>query len=491
MIIMTKEERNEIIDLWDFSKIVTQGSWEPVPHLNIIVEFLHYAFNGQLENFACALSPRLGKSMTVSEIFPAYILGMRPYAKIIHVSYSDSLARSFGGKVKNILDEFGNLFPEKPILSQDTKAKNWFKINNNTGEYFCSGSSGSVLGRGGHWIIVDEPSKNIEDARSERHQEKLIDLFDTTISTRKEKDPITGQNAVTLVIHQRLDQNDLIGIILKNREWITAEEALNRLRLGEKLGHIWVYLRIPELAEENDILGRKPGEALWPEKRDVKVLAQIKKDIGEIKFNSIHQQNPQPPGDNLLKLSWIKYYKSHEIPPLKMLNVYQGWDLAISERTTADFTVCTTIGVSDENKVYILDWYRDKIDFPKAVKKVIELYEKWSPLEVGIEVNNFQKALAQTLEQNSMIPIKEITSTSDKVTRILSAFVHFENGKVLLPDKHSELENFTNEYIYFPHGKHHDDMLDSLELTLQLVREPYYDLDPCLIVGDDPYYYEQ
>jgi len=24
---------------------------------------------------------------------------------------------------------------------------------------------------------------------------------------------------------------------------------------------------ITELAEENDILGRKPGEALWPEKR--------------------------------------------------------------------------------------------------------------------------------------------------------------------------------------------------------------------------------
>jgi len=486
---MPKTKQNEnFIDLWDFCDIASHGSWKPVPHLNMIVEFLHYAYNGQLENFACALSPRLGKSTIISEIFPAYILGMRPYAKIIHVSYSDSIARSFGGKAKNILDEFGHIFHEKPILSQDTKSKNWFKLKNNTGEYFCSGSSGSVLGRGANFIIVDDPSKNIEEARSERRQEKIIDLFDTTISTRKEKDPITGQNAVTIVVHQRLDQHDLIGIILEKREWITAEEALTRLRRGEKLGQIWVYLRLPELAEENDILGRKPGEALWPEKRDEKELALKKKDIGEIKFNTIYQQNPQPIGDKLLKLLWIKYYEPYECPPLEKLDIYQGWDLAISEKTSADYTVCTTIGVSDENKVYVLDWYHEQIDFPTQVKMVTKMYEKWKPLEIGIEVNNYQKALAQTVEQNSMLPIKEITSTTDKVRRISSGFVQFENEKVLLPKKHSELENFIKEYVNFPHRKYHDDMLDSLELTLQLTRTPVYDLDVYgLIVGDYDY----
>ena len=475
------------MDLWDFSNLVTHGLWKPVPHLNLLVEILHFAFNGQIENFACALSPRSGKSMIISEIFPAYILGMRPYAKIIHVSYSDSIARRFGGKAKDILDEFGNLFPTKPLLSQNTKAKNYFKIHNNTGEYFCSGSSGSVLGRGGHFIIVDDPTKNIEDARSERHQEKLLDLFDTTISTRKEKDPHTGQNAVTIVIHQRLDENDLIGIILKSREWIPAEEALPRLRHGEKLGHIWVYLRLPELAEENDILGRKPGEALWPEKRSEKELAQIKQDIGEIKFNAIHQQKPQPLGDKLLKTSWIKYYQLKERPPLDELDIYQGWDLAISQKTAADYTVCTTIGVSKNNEIYVLDMYRDKIDFPTQVKMVKLMYEKWQPLEIGIEVNAYQRALAQTMEQTSILPIKEVTTTKDKVTRITSGFVHFENGRILLPETHIELENFINEYKHFPHSKHHDDMLDSLELTLQLARDIYeYDNDILWMIAGGP-----
>jgi len=320
-----KTDAEAPMDLWDYSVIASKGQWHPVPHINLIIELLHYCLNGQIENLDIALSPRLGKSMEISEIFPSYVLGTRPYAKIILVSYSDSLARSFGSKAKDNLEEFGYLFPGRPQLSEDTKAKNYFKIKGNTGEFFCAGSSGSVLGHGGHFIIVDDPTKNIEEARSERHQEKLIDLFDTTISTRKEKDPFTGNNAVTIVIHQRLDQNDLTGIILQNREWITAEEALPRLRKGEKLGHLWVYLRLPELAEENDILGREPGQALWPEKRNEKELEQIRKDIGEYKFNAIHQQDPKPREGKFFK---EEYFEIVEELPNNIIQQIQWADLA-------------------------------------------------------------------------------------------------------------------------------------------------------------------
>ena len=116
---------------------------------------------------------------------------------------------------------------------------------------------------------------------------------------------------------------------------------------------------------------------------------------------------------------------------------------------------------------------------------VKKLYEEYKPLEIGIETNNYQKALAQTLEQSSMLPIREITSTKDKITRISSGFVHFENGKIFLPKKHPELKNFIKEYNNFPHRKYHDDMLDSLELTLQLARKPTYDFDVYdMIVGE-------
>jgi phage terminase large subunit-like protein len=418
------ETKNEApMDLWDFSIISSNGAWQPVPHLNLIIEFLHFALNGQLENFACALSPRLGKSMEVSEIFPAYVLGSRPYAKIIHVSYNDSLASGFGSKAKDNLDEFGHLFPEKPKLSQDTKAKHWFKVANNTGEYFCSGASGSILGRGANVIIVDDPSKNVEEARSPRIQEKMIDLFDTTISTRKEKDPFTGQNAITIILQQRLDKNDLIGIILKKREWISAEEALPRLRRGEKLGHVWVYLRLPELAEENDILGREIGEPLWPEKRGKKELLQIKKDIGSYKFNAIHQQDPQDREGTIFKREWFydenndlhDYLFTNKLHLPESLNEIRNWDFAASG-DEGDATAGLRNGFYDDKLVF-----RHLVHGKYTAQQVLSTYKNTTlndgrdiPSIIEQEPGSGSKLLIQRFKSEP--EFKWFKITRDKVT---------------------------------------------------------------------------
>ncbi len=53
-----------------------------------------------------------------------------------------------------------------------------------------------------------------------------------------------------------------------------------------------------------------------------------------------------------------------------------------------------------------------------------------------------KKALPQQLKETSMLPIKEVNRTKDKVTRISSGFLYFENGKVLIPENHLNSENF-------------------------------------------------
>ena len=230
------------------------------------------------------------------------------------------------------------------------------------------------------------------------------------------------------------------------------------------------------------MLGRNHGEPLWPERYDTKELKRIQNTTGSYWWSALYQQRPQPPEGGLLKRSWIKYYDEMELPSLDSLRIYQAWDLAISTKETADYTVCTTVGVSKDNKIYVLDWYRSRIDFPTQVKMVKSQAQKWNPYQIAIESNAYQQALPQQLKQTSMLPIKEVKRTVDKVTRILSGFVHFENGKVLLPDNHLQIENFLNEYIYFPQGKH-DDMLDSMELALQIATKPLIALDPYMIIG--------
>ena len=70
--------------------------------------------------------------------------------------------------------------------------------------------------------------------------------------------------------------------------------------------------------------------------------------------------------------------------------------------------MCTTLGVSKEKQIYVLDWYRDRIDFPTQVRMVEKLADKWNPSQIGIESNAYQQALPQQLKKTSMLPIKEV-----------------------------------------------------------------------------------
>lgn len=222
----------------------------------------------------------------------------------------------------------------------------------------------------------------------------------------------------------RWHESDLAGKILRN----SKED--------------WTILKLPAFAEDNDPLGRKPGDALWPAKFCRECLLEIKTELGSYWFNAMYQQRPQPPDGDMLKLPWLNHYQLSEIPDLEKLSIFKGWDLAISTNETADYTVCTTIGVSDDGKIYVLDWYRSRIVFPIQIKCVEKLALKWDPLQIGIESNAYQNALPQYLIENTMLPIKKVNRTKDKVTRIVSGFVHFENGKVLLPEKPSGIKKF-------------------------------------------------
>jgi hypothetical protein len=45
-------------------------------------------------------------------------------------------------------------------------------------------------------------------------------------------------------------------------------------------GEKWEVINCPAIAEEHDVLGRKPGEALWPARYDENALERIKNTIG-------------------------------------------------------------------------------------------------------------------------------------------------------------------------------------------------------------------
>jgi predicted phage terminase large subunit-like protein len=446
----------------DLAKIDTNFKYTSPKHISELNRLLLQINEGKLSRLAVFMPPRHGKSELISKYFPAYYLATHPDNRVILASYEADFAATWGSKARDILKEHGHSFENNITLDDRSAARNRFGIKDHQGGMITSGVGGPITGKGADLLIIDDPIKNSEEANSQIYRDKILEWYKSTAYTRLEP------NGAIILIMTRWHESDLAGMILAN----SKED--------------WTILKLPAIAEDNDLIGRKPGDALWPERFNYKRLQEIKTELGDYLFSAMYQQRPQPAGGGILKQKWIKYYQPEELPPLEELNIYQAWDLAISTKETADYTVCTTIGVLDETKIYVLDWYRDRINFPTQLKMVEKLADDWNPLQIGIESNAYQTALPQQLKETSMLPVKEINQTKDKVTRIQSGLIYFEQGKILLPKKHPELQNFINEYVYFPKGKH-DDMLDSMELAIQPPKDHYYNMDPYLIVGSQDY----
>ena len=78
---------------------------------------------------------------------------------------------------------------------------------------------------------------------------------------------------------------------------------------------------------------------------------------------------------------------------------------------------------------------------------------------MGIETNQYQKALAQELRRLSLLPVININTTKDKVTRAMRRSANFENHKVFFREGMDDLEECL---LLFPEVDH-DDLFDALD----------------------------
>ena len=70
----------------------------------------------------------------------------------------------------------------------------------------------------------------------------------------------------------------------------------------------WVSVNLPALAEEDDPLGREPGEALWRERFDEAALKVSRTVLGR-DFYALYQGRPQAESGALFRREWFKYFR--------------------------------------------------------------------------------------------------------------------------------------------------------------------------------------
>ncbi|WP_075780072.1 phage terminase large subunit [Marinitoga sp. 1137] len=425
-------------NFYEFLRYDGSGYWKDGKHLKFLARKLEEVAEGKIKKLMVFMPPRHGKSELISKKFPAWFLGKYPDKEIIITAYSAELAYDFSRIARETLRRHEKLFGVS--LDKRTQAVQHWGIENTRGGLMAAGVGGPITGRGFHVGIIDDPIKNREEANSETIRNKIWEWYRSTFRTRAYPD------ASIILVLTRWHEDDLVGRLLKEQK----DE--------------WEIIELPAVAEKNDAIGRKEGEPLWPERYSLKELMKIKKDIGTFEWLALYQQKPTALEGNIFKRNWFKYTDNYP----KNIRIYQTIDLAVSKKDTADFFVILTFGLDSEKNIYIIDLYADHIEFPKQIEMIQYYYDKWKPIQIGIETVQYQAALFQYLKSTTYIPVKDFKPVSDKVTRALKITPHFENGKIYILRHLNQLPLLEEQLISFPNGKH-DDIVDAVSYIMEFL----------------------
>lgn len=440
-------------------------TFERPKHVEFLVRVLHEIESGKRDRVIVTMPPRHGKSNLCSQFFPAWYLGRNPDHYVIASSYAQNLADDFGRKVRNFLADPAHeaVFPECK-LSGDSASVQRFATTSG-GQYFAVGRGGSITGRGGHLIIIDDPIKDREEANSERLRQQLHEWFSSVVYTRL----MVGGKII--VIQTRWHEDDLAG-------WLLREHADDG----------WELFNLPAIAEYDEGW-RAEGEALWPERYPLSrpegdkgmSLERIRKAIGPWDFTSLYQQRTVAPDGEVFKAHWFDAHQYKNVEP-QILNKYILVDPANSKKKRSDYTAMMVIGLGEDKNVYVLDMVRDKLSLTERAETLFRLHKKWKPVRSVIYEQYGAQADGTYLREkmdllNYRFHMQIVAGHLSKEERVRRLVPYFENGRILFPrhcwyrTQYEEqdldlVKVFRNEeYLTFPSGLH-DDMLDALSRFL-------------------------
>lgn len=170
-------------------------------------------------------------------------------------------------------------------------------------------------------------------------------------------------------------------------------------------------------------------------------------------------------GGGILRPEWVQVGQ----PPVP-LPIVLGVDLAISTKSTADWTVIVAMCREPRTGViYIVGVWRFRAAFNDILLKIQEVADLMQPVVIGIENNQFQAAVVQEMLRQTTLNVIGIRRDKDKVTSFMPLAVRYEQGLVRhdpnLPAYYNdELMSFTGTK-----DDDHDDCVDASSTAYQVL----------------------
>jgi predicted phage terminase large subunit-like protein len=279
--------------------------------------------------------PQYGKSVVVSQRLPAYLIGCDPTTRVGLACYNETHATGFGQVIKDLLlsEEFIEQFPDPRCrVSKDAPAARFSTAGrlaqaDAQSSFLAMGLLSGFTGKGADHLLVDDPYKSADDAKSATINEKVWRWWTQTAGPR-----IPDTTNVVVMFH-RYHEDDFAGRLLQE---------------GFK------YVRFPSIADANldgsDPTGRLIGELLSPMRSAAWLQQQREKDA--MTFAGQFQGTPLPDVGGFFNADRFTMVEAHEVPPL--VRRVRRWDLAATQ-DAGDWTAGAKLGLDLEGNPWILD----------------------------------------------------------------------------------------------------------------------------------------
>jgi phage terminase large subunit-like protein len=291
--------------------------------------------------------PQYGKSVLISQSYPAYILGQNPTHRIRLATYSVMHSARFSRVIQTILrsPEHRTIFRDRSSWIPDrTKFNEWstharLKVNDGQSSFSALGLRSGFVGTGVDTLIIDDPYKSVEEALSDVINESIWRFWEETSRPR------CGERTNVFIMFHRYRQNDMGGRAIASREfdlWRYAAEADGDFE-DEETG-----LRFP------DPIARSEGELLSP--RFSREHVESLKKTRQV-WNSQFQGRPTDKAGGFFDVAKIGYVT--ELPPL--VHRVRAWDNASTEGAGA-WTVGAGMGIDATGRVIVYDIKREQLN---------------------------------------------------------------------------------------------------------------------------------
>lgn len=444
----------------DFAELASGGRWLYQPHLFPINRKLVHAAKCRLKGTSyrllITLPPQHGKSTLVDEYFPGFWFGHFPDDPIVLAAYEANFAADWGRVARDAF-EIGGPKAFGLHLDPEVAAASHWKVKGHAGTMSTAGDGGAITGKPAKLFLIDDPIKNMDEARSELFRNNSWDWLIRSVITRLHND------SVLVMIYTPWHDDDLGQRIIR----AAMEGNLEP----------WDILRIPAIAESQedrddwcarnglpigqaDPVGRKEGEALWPAKHSLEKLEMFRK-TDPIAFESMYQGRPRARGGSYFMREWFKerMVRRQDIPA--DAEYCRFWDKAASE-DKGDYTVGALMARDIEGRYYLVNIARFRHGVTQRDRLIRAICDADRDMHQNVRIRGEEEGgSAGKTDAEAFIRlmdghnVKTVRATGEKSTRGLAYCSQAGGGNVWIV-KDVWNDAYFDEMEAFDKGRHDD-----------------------------------